>query len=367
MTKARILLVQSAQTQGNSTRWHLEGLGYDVIFAGSGLTALAAVKKAAVDVILLDVALPDVEGLELCRRFRGLDVSRSTPIILLVGRGFSPESFGNRTYRPDLCVEKPCTEHELKSRIFSLLKSKADGASEQRPSSLPACGLSHGREQKPVLAAAPAPEPKSAQRPILRLVPKTAAASPPSKPDQESGAGAVIDAATGLFSRQQFEAMFSKSFKQCQRFKQHMSCMFIDLDGSKMGRKADQSLIKAIVGLVQTTIREVDTAAWWTGESLIVLLPNTIRNDAVQAAARVLEAVATHSFTGPDSTQVAMSIGVSGLPDSAIDSEQKLIDAAEKASRSALDMMAPVPKALEEFVRNRTEPTNTKTARENVT
>jgi diguanylate cyclase (GGDEF)-like protein len=172
---------------------------------------------------------------------------------------------------------------------------------------------------------------------------------------QKDGAGAIIDAATGLFSRQQFEAMFSKSFKQCLRFKQHMSCMFIDLDGTRMGRKADQSLIKAIVALVQATIREVDTAAWWTGESLIVLLPNTLRNDAVQAAARVLEAVATHSFTWPDSTQVAMSIGVAGLPDSALDSEQKLIETAARASRGALDMMAPVPKSLEELVRNRKE------------
>jgi len=58
----------------------------------------------------------------------------------------------------------------------------------------------------------------------------------------------------------------------------------------------------------------VDTAAWWTGERFIVLLPNTIRNDAVHAAARVLESVANYPFTWPDSTKVAMSIGLLACP-----------------------------------------------------
>jgi diguanylate cyclase (GGDEF)-like protein len=203
------------------------------------------------------------------------------------------------------------------------------------------------------------PEPKPVQRPVLKLVPRSTIASPSTPPAEDKGSNNVIDPATELFSKQQFEAMFSKSFKQCQRFKQQMSCMLIDLDGTKMERNADQELIRAIVSLVQTTIREVDTAAWWTGESLIVLLPNTHRNDAVQAAARVLEAVANHPFTWPDATRVTMSIGVAGLPDSNIDSEKKLIDAAALASKHALDMMVTVPKSLDGLIRNRKESINT--------
>ena len=75
-----------------------------------------------------------------------------------------------------------------------------------------------------------------------------------------------------------------------------------------MMRRADGGLVKAIIGLVQKTIREVDTASWWSGEAFIVLLPNTIRNDALQAAARIHEAVANHPFTWPDATNVTMSI-----------------------------------------------------------
>ena len=152
---------------------------------------------------------------------------------------------------------------------------------------------------------------------------------------------AIIDTATGLFGRPQFEVMFSKEFKRAIRFKQQMSCMLISLDGQKLGRTADEALIKAIINLVQKTIREVDTAAWWSGESFIVLLPNTIRTDAMQAAARTLEAVATHHFAWPDATQVTMSIGVAGLPDKNIDSEQRMIEVAVLACKRAQEFTMP--------------------------
>jgi diguanylate cyclase (GGDEF)-like protein len=117
--------------------------------------------------------------------------------------------------------------------------------------------------------------------------------------------------------------------------------MMIDLDGRRIGREGDETTIKSIIRLVQQTIREVDTAAWWTGNELIILLPNTIRNDALQAAMRILETVANHQFTWADSTKVTMSIGVAGLPDRFIDTEQKMIEAAAMACKRAGDMMRP--------------------------
>jgi diguanylate cyclase (GGDEF)-like protein len=339
----RILLVQDAQTQGNSTRQYLQAFGYDVIWAGSGMTALIAARKATVDLILLDVALPDMEGHDLCRTFRRLEETRTTPILLLAGRGFTPVSFDSAEERPDDYIEKPYTEKALNTKILSILRARtvSPASTTQAPPEKPAS--TPQPEPAPVQPIQQKPHPQ----PILKLVPKQERPAQTAAPLEEHRTDEVIDPSTGLFSKHQFEAMVSKAFKQCVRFKQQMSCMLIDLDGAKMGRKADEKLIKAIIALVQTTIREVDTAAWWTGESLIVMLPNTLKNDAVQAAARVLEAVATHDFTWPDSTRVTMSIGVSGLPDKDIDSEQKLIEAAAHASRNAQDLMAHRPDSLE--------------------
>lgn len=300
MAKATVLLVQSAHTQGNGTRRFLEGIGYEVVWAGTGLSALDTAATRHVDLILMDANLSDGDGHDLCRRFRAQQATSALPIIMLTRPGFMPRPFAGRDEGPDDYIAQPCTENELHARIATVLRAGA---------------LRNELEQKNRLLA---------------------------EALSQGGASAtVVDPATGLFTKQQFEAMFSKEFKRAVRFKQQMSCMLIDLDGEQMGRIADEALVKSIISLAQQTIREVDTAAWWTGESFIVLLPNTIRNDAVQAAARLLEAVANHQFTWPDSTRVTMSIGVAGLPDKHIDSEEKLIAAAAAACKRARDLMLP--------------------------
>lgn len=301
MAKAKVLLIQNAQTEGNGPRLFLEKMGCEVVLAGSGMSALAVARQQAFNVILLDVALPDMEGSDLCRRFRLRPETCTVPIIMLTARGHTPGPFSGLTEGPDDFLTKPYTESELEARITAALRTKA---------------LQNELEEK------------------NRMLAET----------HTQAEAAVVDPATGLFSRAQFEAMFSKEFKRAVRFKQQVSCMLIDLDGREMGRKADEALVKEIIRLVQNTIREVDTAAWWTGDAFIVLLPNTIRNDAVQAAARILEAVATHPFTWPDATRVTMSIGVAGLPDTNIDSEQKLIEAAKAACRRARDTMPSLPR-----------------------
>ncbi len=299
MARARILLIQNAQAQGNGTRRFLESIGYEVVWAGNADAAFGAAENRGLDLVLMDANLLNGDGYHLCKRFRTNPETRSLPIIMITSPGFAPQPGAGPDEGPDDFLAKPYTENELNARVAAVMRAGA---------------LRNELEEK------------------NRILAKTLS---------QTGTTAVIDPDTGLFSKHQFDAMFSKEFKRAMRFKQQLSCMLIDLDGERMGRVADEQLVKAIIELVQQTIREVDTAAWWTGGSLIVLLPNTIRNDAVQAAARILEAVAMHHFTWPDASRVTMSIGVAGLPDKNIDSEKKLIEAAVNACRKARDLMLP--------------------------
>ena len=395
MKKSTILLIQDARTQGNSAKRYLEHAGHTVIWAGSGISALLAAGKHEMDLILLDVSLPDIDGSDLCQRLRSRRDTHTIPIILFTAHEPAAGTFRRRPDGPDDYLAKPFTADQLGAKISAVLAARAAAQEaklrqqeEQRkqeererlqdqqrpaPEQPPARPegtietFRSGTTPGPRSALKPKPEAAitpPAPKPTLRLVPKPqhaaaaqAGSSPtgaetsnaPPKPSPIPQAPAappftgspdeVVDPSTGLFSRTQFEAMFSKEFKRAVRFKQQMSCMLIDLDGSAMGRKADEDLVKALIGVVQGTIREVDTAAWWTGGALIVLLPNTIRNDAVQAAMRILEAVAAHPFTWPDATQVMVSIGVAGLPDRQIDSEQRLLDAAAAACKRARETM----------------------------
>ncbi len=398
--KKTILLIQSVETQGDGVKRHLEERGHKVFWAGSGLTSLMMAAKETVDLILLDVALPDIEGLDLCHRFRQRKDTHSIPIILLTAFGYLPDCASGNAYGPDDYLAKPCLESDLDDRIAAVLAARAHtertgetysspvqtavspqagkpdlrlvSKTEQlllrQPTPSKAGTEEEVRERRPVLKVVPRPIPASDQEPCAQQ-PLTAAAQrgegitvrelDPSEGsalnrerDAESSSpilsfkvtgDAIVDPATGLFGRPQFEAMFSKEFKRAVRFKQQMSCMLINLDGHKRERQADEPLVKAIIRLVQKTIREVDTAAWWSGESFIVLLPNTIRTDAMQAAARTLEVVATHPFTWPDATRITMSIGIAGLPDKNIDSEQKMIEVADTACRRAQEFAVPPP------------------------
>ena len=381
MKKTRILLVQNAQTQGNGTKRALDSTGYDVIWVGSGVSALAAAKQWTIDLIIIDVSLPDIEGGDLCSRFRSREAVKNVPIVLLVPREYAaPHPNAQNGSGPDIYLAKPYSDAQLTATINAALMptasrkasapvvklgprpnadmvTKAERRTE--PRALPL------QEQKPVSAPqlrplmqaepgtrtvpVPAAESVPAARPLLQIVRKAEpvpVARPADQPSVEpvlpaASEDEVIDPSTGLFSRKQFEAMFAKDFKRAMRFKQQLSCMMIDLDGKRLGRAGDAATIKSIIGLVQQTIREVDTAAWWTGNELIILLPNTIRNDALQAAMRVLETVANHPFTWADSTKVTMSIGVAGLPDRFIDTEQKMLEAAAMACKRAGDLMRP--------------------------
>ncbi len=289
MTKANILLVQNNRTRGNGTKHSLEGAGYDVVLVGDGASAMSAAVRHEIDLILIDVSLPDIEGGDLCSLFRRRNATGGIPIILITPRGYVPATVQKRTEIPDDYVAKPYTEAELDARITAALNTRKLRSELDRKNRM----LEEARSQ--------------------------------------AKSTAVIDPETGLYNRRQFQAMFLKEFKRAIRYKQPVSCMRIVLEEREDGHKADAGLVKAIIRLIQGTIREVDTAAWWTGEGFIVLIPNTPRENALQAAARILVAVADHPFTWSDSRRVVLNIGVAGLPDKKIDTEAKLIEAAETA------------------------------------
>jgi diguanylate cyclase (GGDEF)-like protein len=345
---AKILLVQNAQARVSGTKRHLEGAGYDVVWAGSGVSALGAVMQEPADLVLIDTSLPDIDGSDLCRRFRLREDMQYVPIILLAGQGYTPVCSDGNNGGPDDVLKKPYSDGELDARIAVALRKRAKGKTQEAAE---VTTLSHQPVTTGGQTAQPAPEGTIASsqerepEPLPAAAPEIAGQQPGQAPDAKLTDAIredeVTDPDTGLFSRKQFDAMFSKEFKRVARFNEYLSCMLIDLEGGKLRRQADKATVKEVVQLVQQTIREVDTAASWSGEALVILLPNTLKNDAVQAAARILEAVANHPFTWPESVKFTMSIGVAGLPDRKIGTEQELIEAVTAACRRAAEFMIP--------------------------
>ena len=98
-----VLLVEDNETIRGAFRILLEDSGYHVQEAASGQEALDRAAAGPPAVILLDLGLPDINGLEVARRLRGADPTRDTPIVALTGRALETDE--------QACIHAGCTAY----------------------------------------------------------------------------------------------------------------------------------------------------------------------------------------------------------------------------------------------------------------
>jgi len=115
----RILLVEDDERIRTSTRLALEEEGYDLAEADSGEAALARFAEQAADVVLIDVMLPGMDGLECCRRLRQ---ASTVPIIMVTARTDTQDVVAGLEAGADDYVTKPFVSTELAARIAALLR-----------------------------------------------------------------------------------------------------------------------------------------------------------------------------------------------------------------------------------------------------
>jgi DNA-binding response OmpR family regulator len=94
----------------------------DVTAAGDGERGLAALKKSHYDVVLLDIMLPGVDGLEVCRRIRALPDRAHTPVIMLTAKGDDVDKIVGLEIGADDYMAKPFNPRELLARVRALLR-----------------------------------------------------------------------------------------------------------------------------------------------------------------------------------------------------------------------------------------------------
>ena len=109
-----------------SVNFELEG--YRVITAGDGVEGLEAVSADAPDIVLLDVMMPRMDGLEVCRRLKGDPGTASIPVILLSAKAQATDVSGGLDAGADDYVTKPFDPLELLDRVAGLIGA-AGGAS----------------------------------------------------------------------------------------------------------------------------------------------------------------------------------------------------------------------------------------------
>ncbi|MEV8088416.1 response regulator transcription factor [Streptomyces nigra] len=116
---ARVLVVDDDPTVAEIVSGYLDRAGYVVDRAGDGPAALAAAAARRPDLVVLDLMLPGMDGLEVCRRMRG---QGPVPVIMLTARGDEDDRILGLEVGADDYVTKPFSPRELVLRVGSVLR-----------------------------------------------------------------------------------------------------------------------------------------------------------------------------------------------------------------------------------------------------
>jgi DNA-binding response OmpR family regulator len=118
----KILVVDDEAVLVETIAYNLEQAGYQVITAADGASAVQAAHRETPDLIILDIMLPEMDGLEVCRQLRRESNTATTPIMMLTAKGDEIDKVVGLEVGADDYVTKPFGRRELLARVRALLR-----------------------------------------------------------------------------------------------------------------------------------------------------------------------------------------------------------------------------------------------------
>jgi diguanylate cyclase (GGDEF)-like protein len=292
---ARILIVDDHEDNVELLRARLESWGYTTETATNGAEALSKVEEAPPDLILLDVMMPVIDGIEVARRIKGNESLPFIPIIMQTALDSTENKVEGLEAGADDYITKPIDFAELKARLTSMLRIK--------------------RLQE---------ELQERERQLLEA-------------NERLKHMSQTDALTGLDNRRHLEERLREMFEHARRLNEPFSCVMCDLDRFKAvndthGHQAGDAVLKQFARILRHEVREIDRVGRYGGEEFMLLLPGTVLDSGVTFAERVRKQVEANTFTfGETSICRTASFGVSAWPHPRIADVDGLMRAADDA------------------------------------
>ncbi len=285
----KILVVDDQEDNVELLSQVLEDQDYEVVTAYNGEDAVAAAEKEKPDVILLDIQMPVMNGLDACKVLKGKDATRDIPIIFLTAQTGEESVVEGLSAGAYDYVTKPFNEKELLSRVSVMLRIKsADKAAKEM---------------------------------------------------------AVTDSLTGLYNRRYLMDRFTQEISRAERKHISLGCLMMDIDlfkniNDSHGHDVGDYVIKKVAEVAKGVIREYDTLVRYGGEEFFALLPGESMEGARKVAEKIRTTIEEHNFTmNNHKLHVTLSLGVYASDYPEIDKDPdmyiKLADNALYAAKNA--------------------------------
>jgi len=129
----KILVIEDDKDIVELVKYNLEKEGYQLLAAADGSAGLAQLRKAPPDLLILDLMLPKLSGLEVCKEVRRDDALNGLPILILTARGEEPDRVVGLELGADDYVTKPFSPRELVARVKALLRRVEPAGTGDKP------------------------------------------------------------------------------------------------------------------------------------------------------------------------------------------------------------------------------------------
>jgi len=293
--KKKILVVDDHEDNIELLRARLEARGYEVFGAADGQAALDQVDRVCPDLILLDVMMPKMDGMEVVRRLKSNPNLPFIPVIMQTALDSTENKVEGLDAGADDYITKPINFAELEARVNSLLRIKAlqsDLAAREKE-------LSELNDR-------------------LRQI-------------------SLTDGLTQIENRRSLEERLHDMWQHSVRLHEPIALVMCDIDKFKSvndqyGHQAGDAVLKEFAQLLKGEAREIDRVGRYGGEEFLLILPGTVLDSAVTFAERLREKVEKHTFTYAGGTLCrTMSCGVAASPHPRIKDQEALLRAADDA------------------------------------
>lgn len=291
----RILVVDDNPDNVEIIATRLRYRGYEVDSASDGHEALAKIRAAPPDLLLLDVMLPGVDGYEIAKTVKNDDTLPYIPIILVTARAETEDKVAGLDAGAEDYLTKPVNFPELEARVRSMLRIKR---------------LQDELEEK--------------NRELERL--------------------SISDGLTGLFNHRHIHGLLQEEYERAERTRAELTVAMFDLDRFKQvndthGHQAGDRVLQQMADILRRSAREIDRIGRYGGEEFMVLLPGTGIEDGATFVERVRKEVAGYRFLiggGPDrAIEMTTSAGVASYPHELVHSPETLVRLADEALYAA--------------------------------